>query len=543
MIIFIFNVYFNCHFKETLASLATGLPLLEWYADLDQNMLTFLDEELPQERAVMDTSVATAAVATSVRHLVAIVGVFSWSVDASSQEIRDIVKGEEATLIISFHSRLQSTVLVLKQTLLNMPLLRECVSTMCGVAESFEQFCDVLDGKDASPDSKLAFSTAQTALGKLEQVAAELEAAKQADASTIGLVSDVLPSFDGMKTLLTRVGEVLVKAECDATEDAWAAVHSNLAKCKSLSDGSVVDEDVRTQLLKDLSAINGKEQDAVFDAHLVQTEMRARRRYSGAILTMFSSGARLLLCDLAGPQFFDFLQLFHGHFDALGDVVKSLIDESLWAQTIASSPDSIAIHANFTSWAEQVITKSTDTLASSIEVAKRNLIEKLPPKELATNKKILSNVVLQKQLFENPHRGTISMELKPLSEMLQAVTDAQAKGLKIPSKLKDAHAAGLEAKTLAKTLVGLDFALDEVLNRPKQGHKEIKAHAETIKSSIRRKKIKLPVFMEKLLDMMEHGKVLRPAAEAPAGPGAVGAAGAVAPAPAGPGAVGAAAAP
>ena len=114
-------------------------------------------------------------------------------------------------------------------------------------------FCDILGGKEASPESKLVLKNAEAAFGKIEQATEELVAVKKAETWTIGKVADVLPNLGGIKAfVVTRVGGALETAARAALGPAWDAIESRMATCQRLAQGEPIEDAARALLLKDI---------------------------------------------------------------------------------------------------------------------------------------------------------------------------------------------------------------------------------------------------------------------------------------------------
>ena len=61
----------------------------------------------------------------------------------------------------------------------------------------------------------------------------------------------------------------------------------------------------------------------------------------------------------------------------------------------------------------------------------------------------------------------------------------------------------MEAKKFSRTVVGVDYLLDEVLNHKKEGPAKISQHASDIEVVLRSKKCEVPEYCRRLLAAMQ----------------------------------------
>jgi hypothetical protein len=86
---------------------------------------------------------------------------------------------------------------------------------------------------------------------------------------------------------------------------------------------------------------------------------------------------------------------------------------------------------------------------------------------------------------------------------LASLQAASEMGLRVEKTLRTTYREGIDLKRYCRLAIGVDYALDEVLNRKKTGAAAIAKHSKDIQAVLNGKRCPLPKYLERLLQAME----------------------------------------
>lgn len=125
-----------------------------------------------------------------------------------------------------------------------------------------------------------------------------------------------------------------------------------------------------------------------------------------------------------------------------------------------------------------------------------------PPTALLEDPKLLATVSMQKAFFENPKRPQLTGKFGILCQSLNLIKETHRSGYALPAELKAVHRHCLEVKRWGRSVIGTDFALDQILHHAPEAPEKLKAHAQMIIEKTSDKGVELSPHVVTLLESM-----------------------------------------
>jgi hypothetical protein len=157
-------------------------------------------------------------------------------------------------------------------------------------------------------------------------------------------------------------------------------------------------------------------------------------------------------------------------------------------------------------WASSMIACSVALAEKSLKNVKVKLDDAVPAKTLIEDPLLLSDVRLQKQLFESPTRGNVSPLFTEMGKALVMMREAQSKGIPFADSVAGVIKDCVASRKFAKTVIGIDFCIEQiVMYQPKEAS-EIPEWAKNLIVQLRGKAIEVPDYMCQLLRKLRKQK-------------------------------------